>query len=54
MYMLYKPRHYYTTGAVGCAMNAVTLALIDAGIPLRDFVVSATTAYISSVPLLGN
>ena len=34
------------------AVNAITLALIEAGIPMRDFVVSISVAYISEKPFL--
>lgn len=34
-------------GCLSAAINAVTLALIDAGIPMYDFVVSLTTAWIA-------
>lgn len=41
-------------GGTRCAaINAVTLALIDAGIPMKDFVVSAAAGYISGTPILG-
>jgi len=40
-------------GGTRCAaINAVTLALIDAGIPMKDFVVSAAAGYISGTPIL--
>ncbi|KAL6073658.1 Exosome complex component RRP41 [Balamuthia mandrillaris] len=40
-------------GGTRCAaINAATLALIDAGIPMRDFVVSAAAGYINGTPIL--
>lgn len=40
-------------GGVLCtAVNASTLAMIDAGIPIRDFVCACTVSYIHSTPLL--
>eukprot|EP01087_Luapelamoeba_hula_P003614 TRINITY_DN1340_c0_g1_i1.p1 TRINITY_DN1340_c0_g1~~TRINITY_DN1340_c0_g1_i1.p1 ORF type:complete len:248 (+),score=34.00 TRINITY_DN1340_c0_g1_i1:131-874(+) len=40
-------------GGTRCAgINAATLALIDAGIPLKDFVISAAAGYISGTPIL--
>ncbi|KAL6047993.1 Exosome complex component RRP41 [Balamuthia mandrillaris] len=42
-------------GGTRCAaINAATLALIDAGIPMRDFVVSAAAGYINGTPILGS
>ena len=31
---------------MGSALNAVTLALIDAGLPMRDFVIACEAGYI--------
>ena len=40
-------------GGTRCAaINATTLALIDAGIPMSDFVVSCAAGYIDGTPLL--
>ena len=33
-------------GLLSVAINAVTLALIDAGIPMKDFVVACAAAYV--------
>ena len=40
-------------GALTAAINACTLALIDAGIAMRDFVVGCSVTYIQRTPLLG-
>jgi len=40
-------------GALPAAINAATLALIDAGVAMRDFVVGCSVAYIQRTPLLG-
>jgi exosome complex component RRP41 len=39
-------------GILSAAINAVTLALIDAGVPVYDFVVSLTVAWISDMAFL--
>lgn len=37
-----------------CAgINAATLAIIDAGIPMSDFVVACAAGYVSETPILG-
>ena len=35
------------------SINAVTLALINAGIPMKDFVCSCAAGYIEGTPILG-
>lgn len=40
-------------GQLSASINAVNLALIDAGIPLRDFLVSCTVGFINKTPVLG-
>jgi len=40
-------------GALAAAINAATLALIDAGVAMRDFVVGCTVVYVGKTPLLG-
>jgi exosome complex component RRP41 len=40
-------------GALTAAINAATLALIDAGVAMRDFVVGCSVAYIQRTALLG-
>ena len=35
------------------SINAATMALIDAGIPLKDFVCASSAGYIEDTPLLG-
>jgi exosome complex component RRP41 len=42
-----------TPGALSAAINATTLAMIDAGVPMRDFITSCSAAFISGTPLLG-
>jgi exosome complex component RRP41 len=39
-------------GALVAAINAATLALVDAGVPMRDFVVACSSAFISATPIL--
>ncbi len=41
-------------GDKAAAINASTLALIDAGVPMRDFVCACTAGCIDGIPLLGN
>lgn len=37
-----------------CAsINAATMALIDAGIPIKDFVCAASASYVEGTPMLG-
>lgn len=36
-----------------CSINAVTLALINAGIPMKDFICSCAAGYIEGTPILG-
>jgi exosome complex component RRP41 len=38
--------------ALACAINAVTAALMDAGVPMRDVVVAATGSVVDTVPIL--
>ena len=40
-------------GALAAAVNAATLALIDAGVAMSDYVVGCGVAYIQRTPLLG-
>merc|ERR1711865_737596 len=39
-------------GALSAAINATTLALIDAGIPIKDFVVGCSCSCIDGVPIV--
>lgn len=42
-------------GGTRCAaINAACLAIINAGIPIRDFVVACAAGYIEGTPILGN
>lgn len=34
-------------------VNAATMALIDAGVPIKDFVCACSAGYIEDTPLLG-
>lgn len=37
-----------------CAcINAASMALIDAGIPMKDFVCAASASYVEDTPMLG-
>nr|GMC58337.1 exosome complex component RRP41 homolog [Ipomoea batatas]GMC68517.1 exosome complex component RRP41 homolog [Ipomoea batatas] len=40
-------------GTRSACINAATLALADAGIPMRDIVTSCSAGYLNSTPLLG-
>lgn len=40
-------------GTRSACINAATLALADAGIPMRDLVTSCSAGYLNSTPLLG-
>eukprot|EP01086_Lenisia_limosa_P008594 TRINITY_DN30437_c0_g1_i1.p1 TRINITY_DN30437_c0_g1~~TRINITY_DN30437_c0_g1_i1.p1 ORF type:complete len:128 (+),score=24.63 TRINITY_DN30437_c0_g1_i1:3-386(+) len=39
-------------GERAAAINAITLALIDAGIPMKDLITAAQSAYVDFVPVL--
>ena len=41
-------------GTRSACINAATLALADAGIPMHDLVTSCSAGYLNSTPLLGN
>ena len=43
----------HSTGTRSACINAATLALADAGIPMRDLVTSCSAGYLNSTPLLG-
>ena len=40
-------------GDLAVCINAATLALIDAGIPLKDFVCACSAGYIEDKPFVG-
>lgn len=40
-------------GVLQCAINASTMALIDAGIPMTDYVCACSAGCIDRVPVLG-
>jgi len=40
-------------GTRSACINAATLALADAGIPMLDLVTSCSAGYLNSTPLLG-
>ena len=40
-------------GEMSAAINAATLALVDAGIAMQDLVVACNAGYLDSTPLLG-
>ncbi|CAN6931214.1 unnamed protein product [Brassica oleracea] len=39
-------------GVISCIINAATLVLADAGVPMRDLSVSCSAGYLNSTPLL--
>ena len=41
------------TGDYSVCVNAATVALIDAGIPMKDFVCACSASYIEDTPILG-
>lgn len=41
------------TGLNAACLNATTLALIDAGIPLLDLLCACTAAYLDKTPVIG-
>ena len=41
-------------GVLQCCINAATMALIDAGIPMIDYVCACSAGCIDKVPVLGN
>ena len=43
----------YKTGDYSVCVNAATMALIDAGIPMKDFVCACSASYIEDTPILG-
>lgn len=40
-------------GVRAACFNAVTIALIDAGIPMKDFLVACTTGFVDGTPVVG-
>ena len=40
-------------GNICACINAATMALVDAGIPMNDFVSASTAGYIEDTPMLG-
>lgn len=42
-----------STGNKCVCINAATMALIDAGVPMKDFVCACSAGYIEDTPLLG-
>lgn len=42
-----------SSGTRSACINAATLALADAGIPMRDLVTSCSAGYLNNIPLLG-
>ena len=41
------------TGDLAVCINAATLAVIDAGIPMKDYVCACTASYIEDSPFVG-
>lgn len=48
------PWKFSCVGTRSACINAATLALADAGIPMRDIVTSCSAGYLNSNALLGN
>ena len=46
VYGMQKHMHVSVSACMHSALNAVTLALIDAGLPMRDFVTACEAGYI--------
>lgn len=44
---------FFVSGTRSACINAATLALADAGIPMRDLVTSCSAGYLNTTPLLG-
>lgn len=40
-------------GNICASINAATMALVDAGIPMNDFVSASAAGYIEDTPMLG-
>jgi len=40
-------------GDYSVCVNAATMALIDAGIPMKDFVCACSASYVEDTPILG-
>ncbi len=50
---MYFSQHSYIVGDYSVCVNAATMALIDAGIPMKDFVCACSASYIEDTPILG-
>ena len=46
-------RGTFLLGNCSVCINAATMALIDAGIPMKDYVCASTAGYIQDTPMLG-
>lgn len=44
---------YYSSGNKAVSINAITMALIDAGIPMRDYVCATSATLINDIPIVG-
>ncbi len=44
---------HITLGDYSVCVNAATMALIDAGIPMKDYVCACSASYIEDTPILG-
>lgn len=44
---------YYSSGTRSACINAASLALADAGIPMRDLATSCSAGYLNRTPLIG-
>lgn len=45
--------YIFSAGTRSACINAATLALADAGIPMQDLVTSCSAGYLNNTPLLG-
>jgi len=50
----YEEECLYFLGTKSAIFNAICLALLDAGIAMKDFMVSCTTGYLGYDVLVGN
>ena len=51
--MLYVSCMYYV-GIKSTCINAATLAFIDAGIPMKDYVCACSASFVEQQPILGD
>lgn len=51
-FILYT-QHIVIAGDYSVCVNAATMALIDAGIPMKDFVCACSASYVEDTSILG-